>query len=199
MIEVVDEVYVIEEEILGHLPHLHASLSVHTSDQQPIAEIGVSFDDGAPCDILDVGLLVHLMGEDQLGRSILEVVSGLLLTRLVVIPNEDLAIPRGRHEEVLTVGRPLNLADGVLVVNEVVDEVLWHPLVPDIDVACGLTTRRKEMLIKVIEADHQIVIIRSFGLDDASRLTFDESQIPQFECAVVACRAEEVVIDCREL
>ena len=126
LVHVVNKVDLVEEEVLAHLPHLHGHLGVNGDCLQVVLL------ERAPCDIFNAVLLVELVREDHLWGAVLIVVAGLLLPALVVVPDEDLAVSGGRHEEVVAGGRPLNLVDRALMVGQVVDEVFKHAPVPDV-------------------------------------------------------------------
>jgi hypothetical protein len=125
LIHIVKKVHLIEEEVLTHLPDLHGHLGVNGHRLQVILL------ERTPSDILNEVLLVELMREDHLWGAILIVVAGLLLPALVVVPDEYLAIRGRRHEEVVAGCRPFNLIYWARVVGKVVDEVLEHAPVPN--------------------------------------------------------------------
>jgi len=139
-ISLVEVVHLIELEVLAHLPHLHGHLSVDTDSHELIPV------EWTPANIFNVVLLVQLMREYHLGGSILVVVTGLLLPAVVVVPHEHLAICGGGHEEVLTRGGPVDLAHWALMIGQVVDEVLRHTHIPDVQDTRLLSTCREEVL-----------------------------------------------------
>jgi len=89
--------------------------------------------EGTPGDVLDVGFEVRLLREDHLRRPVLVVVSRLLLAALALVPHEYLTILCTRHEQVLVVRRPLDLCDRLLVIVKVINEVLGHAQVPNVN------------------------------------------------------------------
>jgi hypothetical protein len=126
LVHIVEKVHLVEEEVLTHLPDLHGHLDVNGHGFKVILL------ERTPSDIFNIVLLVEFMREDHLWGAILIVVTGLLLPALIVVPYENLAI-RGRgHEEVLAGRRPFNLIHWALVVGQVVDEVLEHAPVPNV-------------------------------------------------------------------
>ena len=152
-IHLVEVVYLIEHKALVHLPHLHVHLCVDADGHQMIAL------QGAPADVLDIDLLMQLVREYHFWGAVLVIVAGLLLAAVVVVPHEHLPIGGGGHKEILAGRRPFYLSHRALMIGQVVNEVLGHPHVPDVQNSRLLTARGKEVLRLVIEGDGEQVIL----------------------------------------
>ena len=152
-VHVIQEIHLIKQEILAHLPNLHGHLCVHTDSHKMILF------KRTPTYVLYVYLLMQLMREYHLRRAVFIVMTGLLLASLWVVPNKHTAVSWWRHKQILARGRPFNLRHLIFVIAEIIDEVLGHTHVPDVDETWTLPSSGKEEIWFLVERDHKQIIL----------------------------------------